>query len=76
MKVTTRSNDAFEILLTKDELGAMCNCINEALQIEDPEFQTRVGAPWDKILQDLNTLLQAYDGGIGSPGQSYVDRMR
>jgi hypothetical protein len=50
-----------QVLLTADELGALCNALNELRAIEDWEFDSRVGLPKADALLLHDRLLRLYD---------------
>jgi len=54
--------ELFWIGLTRDELATLNNCLNEALEIVDPqEFHTRVGAERSEVRSMLRMIGNAYD---------------
>ena len=63
MKISARGSDCFEILLSKEDLGTVGNCLNEVCNgIEVFEFQTRIGVSREQVSKLLDTIVKAYRG--------------
>ena len=50
MKVSSLSEGVFQLVATRDEVRILQACINEALELGDSEFDTRVGASKEEAL--------------------------
>lgn len=60
MDVTHNADGTFELLASRDELVALNNCMNEALQaVADFEFHARVGATRADVRALLHTVNSA-----------------
>lgn len=56
-----KENDLFQIMVSRDELRIIANCLNETLENVEPfEFYTRVGAEISEVEHLLDTLGRAY----------------
>jgi hypothetical protein len=61
MKISKQA-DHFNILVSRQELAALNNCLNETLQcVDEDEFHTRVGVPSTKARDMLKQISSAYD---------------
>ena len=58
-----KKDDVYQILISREELGTLGNCLNETLENVDAfEFQTRVGVERSEVQILLAQITKAYRG--------------
>jgi hypothetical protein len=61
MKILNVKNSEAEVVLSKEELLAINNALNEAGEIDDFEFETRIGVKREVVEATLSSISELLD---------------